>query len=330
MSDRGLPLLERRCAEIPAVLDDALARPLPDVDAASCARRWCVTATGASEGPARVFAAMLRRAGVCAEFAPLSRFAAEVAPCDDTLVVFSQGLSPNARMALSAARRFGRSFLVTAAHDDPAVARAAAQGTVIVRHGPASEEGLLLRVQGPAAATMIALRWSDAVARALGRPPLPAWTPSWDAPVTDHLDDAPVAFVTTHDIELHHGLRWKWLEGAGTHDPPLWDVLQFAHGPLQHLVGRRATLVSLEHAHDDIGARLVDRLAETLDPSLHRLVRWRSEAPSPWSVFAHDARANALVLAALRRSSRDLAQWPGRHLDHALYDLDGLATGGTP
>lgn len=335
MSDRGLDLLTRRCAALPAVLDDALARPLPTGDPSLVARRWCVTATGASEGPARVFAAALRGVGVCASFVPLSRFAGEVDGRDDVLALFSQGVSPNARMALAATPRFARSFVVTAATGDPAVARAVSRGTVVLSHGPDVEGELLLRVQGPAAATVLALRWVDAIARDAGREGLAPWRPTWSAADDGglDLDDAPLAFVTTGDPEYHHGLRWKFLEGVGHCDPPMWDVLQFAHGPLQHVVGRRATLVSLEHAGDVTAARLVDRLASTLDPALHRLVRWRADAPAPWSSLAFDLRANAQVLAAMRRGTRDLACWPGRHLDGALYDLDGaaaLATKATP
>ncbi len=67
--------------------------------------------------------------------------------------------------------------------------------------------------------------------------------------------------------------------------------------------------------------------------ALHHLVRWRADAPAPWSSLAFDLRANTQVLAAMRRGTRDLACWPGRHLDGALYDLDGaaaLATKATP
>ena len=70
------------------------------------ARRVHVTGVGSSAGHARFLVERLQHAGTAAAFTPLSRFAAGSpgTPDEDALVVFSQGLSPNARLALAEAR----------------------------------------------------------------------------------------------------------------------------------------------------------------------------------------------------------------------------------
>ena len=66
-----------------------------------CTRsRYVVTGGGLSEGPARVLVALLRGAGRDARFVPQSAFVDWTEPPDEqcALVLFSQGLAPNARL----------------------------------------------------------------------------------------------------------------------------------------------------------------------------------------------------------------------------------------
>ncbi len=327
-------LLASRCAAVPSTLREALSAPLPTIPRAMRdAGRWVVTGTGASEGPARLFAWALRHhAGRCAEFVPLSSFALGDAPLGDALAVFSQELSPNARLGLAARSNYAHALLVTATPERPHARAAAIDGVVVCAHPPSSEASLLLRVLGPAAASIAALRLAEEVAEDPGAilsretvEALPDATESAFREARSLAADidftAPLALITAPDgAEAAHGLRWKWLEGTGLHDPPCWDVLQFAHGPWQHVVDRPYTLVSLER--DGASSRdLFDRLASMLDPSRHRLVRARAKLPSAAAFFEHDAVLNAMVCAALPTLSRDLARWPGAGADGALYDL---------
>jgi creatinine amidohydrolase len=335
-ADAGHTLLTQRCATLPDVLRRAVEAAAPSLPSSMCdARRWVVTATGASEGPARLFAWALRRyAGRCAEFVTLSSFAIDDAPRGDALALFSQELSPNARLGLTARSRYAHTLLVTATPDHPDVRAAAIDGVEVCVHPPASEPSLLLRVHGPAAATVLALRLAEGVARAPGSIVAPSvWERVPDAverAFSETLGDArelsldgSVAIVTAPDgAEAAHGLRWKWLEGTGTCDPPCWDVLQFAHGPWQLVVDRPYTLLALERAHDGTRA-LFDRLASMLSPERHALVRLRATLPGAAAFFEHDARMNALVCATLPRAGRDLVRWPGFGADGPLYRLGG-------
>jgi fructoselysine-6-P-deglycase FrlB-like protein len=338
VSDGGLGLLRDRCADVPAVLRAALAVPLPPLDAVARRTRWVVTGAGASEGPARVFAALLRRhLHACAAFVPLSAFApdrrADLTDPAAVLVVVSQGLAPNARLALARAPSFAACVLVTACPELPAVVAARELGALVVAHPPGPEGGLLLRVQGPAAATMILLRVVDALAAARGD--VAPFEGHLDAAVDDLPDDAcalderaaalaaqgQVAIVTCDPgLEIAHGLRWKWLEGPATCDPPCWDALQMVHGPLQHVIERPRLLLALEPDGDPGASDLLDRVASIVGPS-HPMLRLRARAAGVTGFFDYDVRCNRLVCAVLERCPRDLVRWPGYGRDAALYGL---------
>jgi hypothetical protein len=322
----SLALLRQRAARTLDALDGDLSLPSPTLPRHfATARRFVATGAGGSEGPARAFVAALEEQGIAARFRPLSTFA--LRDVDDAAVVlFSQGLSPNARIALSGSRP---TVIVTAVDpaDEGAAAAAAAlrlamgRGAIVWSHGPRDENRLLLRVEGPARATLAGLRLAAAIA--------PCSLPAdlavaarraariGAAPLAPH----PVALVTAGDAGPYaHGLRWKLLEGLGVADPPVWDVLQVAHGPLQQFYEAPITLLCLEGEGQ---TPLFDRLARTLVPGRHAMRRLFARLPHPWSWFEHDAQLNALVIATLARRPRDLIDWPGKGRDGSLYDLAG-------
>src|SRR5690242_21804287 len=97
--------LEARVRSWPAMLRDAAAAAVaaPALGLAGI-RRVVTTGVGGSAGHARVLAYLLaEHVGCDARFRPLGAFAEPVPrdSCDDLLVVVSQGLSPNARLALA-------------------------------------------------------------------------------------------------------------------------------------------------------------------------------------------------------------------------------------
>jgi creatinine amidohydrolase len=262
---------------------------------------------------------------------------------DDVLIVFSQGLSPNARLALRQAGTFGSVVLFTGIYPEGRSLEARLVSE-LVRGGasvhvlpPEDESGLLLRVLGPATATLAGALFAKEVAKTLGKP-----FPEGDAlpMMPDHLASAraraaqavdglevdwsskPWALVTAGDYgDLCEGLRWKWMTGLLAPAPPVWDVLQIPHGPLQHFYGEPITLVALERKNDDLDGRLFDRLEAILVPGRHRLVRLRSVVAGPLSILDHDAQCNWLLLRTLEGRSSDLPTWPGTRLDGPLYDL---------
>jgi len=282
-----------------------------DVRADAVAGDLVVTGVGASEWPARVVAALRPRA----RFVPLSAFVHE-APRADALAVFSQALSPNARLALDRAGTYARAVLFTSARD-------AAFGGTTVRlpeHGLdaiAEEKGTLVRVLGPCVATLAAIAWSGADADVEA---LCAAIESARVPGAGDLERR-VVFVTAGGYgEICSGVATLWSEALYAPRPQMVDVLGFAHGPFQELYESSALVVALERPgeHD-----LFDRLGRMLVPERHELVRLRSQLTAPIASIDHFAQVLELVCRALRAKPRDLRAWPGSGRDGPLYDLGG-------
>ncbi|MCB9634458.1 MAG: hypothetical protein H6721_20235 [Sandaracinus sp.] len=276
-----------------------------------------VTGVGGSEGPARLCAWRLG-----ARFLPLSSFVVG-APQASRLVVFSQGLSPNARLALTRHAAFDECLLVTAvepeAHPEPETrtfaATLAEAGVRFVGHGPALESGMLARFVGPTVAAAAGLR----LAAALGGPSFDVLEAArvYDAPLDAPALGMPLALVAAGElVEALFGLRWKWLETFGE-DPHVFDVLASAHGPLQALYEKNTTWLAFASVEVD---PLVARLHEVLPPS-HVLHRVRVPSDPALAFFAATAWLDAALLATLRARPRDLRRWPGQGADAALYGL---------
>jgi creatinine amidohydrolase len=121
-------------------------------------------------------------------------------------------------------------------------------------------------------------------------------------------------------------LRLKVLEGMLLPLPPLFDLLEVAHGPLQQALAGRATFLAFERARERREGEQLERLAGILAPERHRLVRLMAHEPGPCAVFEHEALMNALLLRFIAEREVDQVRWPGRGRDAPLYDVgDALA-----
>ncbi len=299
--------------------------------------RWIVSGIGASEGPARLLVAQLLELGLSARFLPVTSFLGAEAPSAEVLVVVSQRLSPNARIPLRHRARYRATVLITSL-DPRADSRAgalAAEGATILQHGPPDEEGLILRVLGPALATRAVLHLAATVATLRGAPPRwAARTRELGAAIARARDAAvpidpawvfgPSAIVAVGDAgELAVGLRTKLLEALGVAEPPIWDLCGLAHGPLQSFFDGTRLFFVLASSDAPGGEALRRRLTEVLDPARHRVHVASASLPSPLCFFEWAATLDAIVLAALRARPRDLTDWPGKGRDGPLYGIDG-------
>lgn len=302
---------------------------------------FVVTGIGASEGPARAMAALLRATwGVRATFLPLSAFLVRSARAHgDVLVVFSQSLSPNARLALRRAREFARTVVFTSASAQEDLERilAGARARVVTlpskggraRDAIAKEDGTLVRLLGPASAMLAAALWTGA-SHAADLPALleairtaPARAREATGAVTDAELEGRVALVTAGGYgEMCVGVSTYWLEALYAPRPPVLDVLELAHGPFQSFYDASIVLVTLEGA-GPVETQVFDRLARMVVPERHRLVRLTSALPPPLAPLDHLMQVHELVCRAARARPRDLAEWPGRGRDGPLYDIEG-------
>jgi creatinine amidohydrolase len=320
----GHAILTARVAEIPAAIARTAARSLPSLALGPApVRRVVATGIGSSAAHAALLVHELRRAGRDAVATPLSAFLAPVSPApDDVLVVFSQGLSPNAALALDAPARWRRVVLVTAVTDEARLRPLRDAGTVVATTDGEDELGTLVRVVGPMTGYVAALR----LAEALGGPVAPDLRGAGEAVVTPDVAvdalEAPLALLTTGTYgELVPNLQYKVMEGMLLPMPPVWDVLHLAHGPFQQRARGRATFLALTRADAPGEDALLDRLASMLDPGRHALVRLAARRPAPLALFEHEATMNALMLRWIAARAVDQVRWPGRGADAPLYAL---------
>lgn len=347
MSDRRArehaALFADRVRSIPDVVESWLASA-PALPAIGGNGLVVTTGVGSSEAPARRCSALLRRAGCSATFVPISAFATSSAPSGAELIVFSQGLSPNAKLAVPPAAssggdhgRFGRIVLFTSLTPGTPLARergldaAITEGVEVVLLPPRQEDGILARVVGPIIASLAAHLAIHAGAcggpfSSLADPrehgvadafrAAAAAAPALELPTSAR----PAALVACADqIEMVFGAANAWLEGLREPPPFSWDVLGLAHGPLQMAHDRPLLALALERAAVDGEAELFDRLERAL-PAPHRVLRLRAGLPPGLAWLEHEAAVLTFVARELDARPRDLGWGPGRE-DQPLYEL---------
>jgi len=320
-------------------------------------RLLVTTGLGTSEGHARHLAeTAVRYAGQPARFAATGSLEAGAPPGSeqDWLVVFSQGLSANARFALVDVEAWGGVVLIcglprpgAAGFDALPTDKQAwlrgleARGVVQVELGCDAEYGLLIRVLG--ARLGYAVGWSllrTLAARRLETIPALSMDGIDLAAVQQRaIGEARRAFPVAHPVaeffaaerslllvaeagalELASQLALKIAEGMLRPTPICVDVLGFAHGPLQSIARRSASILYLAGPDDRVGAEAWQaRLEQTLEPGRHALRVLRATTPLPFAILEYEAALDDLILRSLEETGLDLARWPGADREDALY-----------
>lgn len=356
---RGRALLAERIAAAPGLLAEIPSRQ-PDLLGAGglphgVPRALVATGIGTSEGHARHFAEVAARyLGWPARFASTASLAAPppAAARSDWLVVFSQGLSANARHALAHVDAWGGVVLVTGLRPESGEAEGLsdekrawlsqldARGVVRVDLGCGAEYGSLLRVIGARAGyvagwsilrTLAEARLVDASALdvapealrdAQERAPAraaEAFPP--EAPIAPFFAGERTLLLVSQagGLDLAEQLTLKLAEGMLRPQPRAVDVLQFAHGPLQAIARRPASILYMRTP--DADTVWLERFRETLDPSRHDLRVLRSRLSWPFAAVEYEAIFDSLVARLLDETGADLVAWPGAAREAALYGV---------
>lgn len=341
----GHALLAARLAAVPATLAAMLERgPAPLSPRTLASSRFIVTGTGSSEAHARYLATLLNlHSDRAAAFLPLSGFV-EPAPgafAGRTLVVFSQGVSPNAQIALRRRREFAH--LVLFSSTTPAAALAAGkperasllqtlldEGHQLVEFPLAEEYTTLIRFVGPLAGYLAALQFAGRFPDC--RAPLPSPAQLADllasAPPPDLLDAMlgnPAAWASGFNLvtaapisDFSQNLACKFMEGLYWPCPPVSDFLQFAHGPFQQMNATPKPVLFLQGGGAS-EAEMVDRSSRMLRAVGLASRVLRVDAPPLYSIFGYEAALNHLVFALMCRLRVNQVEWPGKGRDDLLY-----------
>lgn len=341
----GHALLAQRLAQIPTVLAGMLERgPAPLKSATLASGRFIITGTGSSEAHARYLAMLLNlHTGRQAAYLPLSGFTAQyqAAFAGKTLVVFSQGLSPNAQLALRRRSDFSHTVLFTAT--TPATAQAAGkpdraallqqvldEGGELIEFPLAEEYTTLIRFVGPMAGYLACLQFAAQLSCCRFKiPPAAEILRQLDAEppaaLFEAMSQTPARFaagfslVTAAPIsEFAQNLACKFMESVFWPCPPISDFLQFAHGPFQQTAAHPHPVVILQ-GDAPVEAELVGRsLAMLRTIGLDAYVI-EVDAPPLISIFGFEAAINRIVFALIKRFGTDQINWPGKGRDDQLY-----------
>jgi hypothetical protein len=341
----GHALLAQRLAQSPGEIAGMLVRGLPQLSIATlAAERFIVTGTGSSEAHARYLCTLINLyTERTATYLPLSALAA--APSEvfvgKTLVVFSQGISPNAQIALGRHAAFSHTILFTAS-TAPA-ARAAGKpdqadllyelldgGGDLIVYPLAEEYTTLIRFVGPLCGYLSCLQFAAQLSGCRFFPPSPSEIlPLLDvAPPADLMEavlSRPETFARGFNLltaapisDFAQNLACKFMEGLFWPCPPISDFLQFAHGPFQQMAAHPHPVVILQ-GDSTVEAELVRRSVGMMqDVGLDAYVI-HVDAPPLFSIFGFEAALNRLVFAALQHLGIDQINWPGKGRDDLLY-----------
>lgn len=341
----GHALLAERLASVPSVLRGMIERAPPALLSATVgSRSFIVTGTGSSEAHARYLVMLLNLyTERAAAYLPLSGFV-ESPPgafAGKTLVVWSQGVSPNAQIALRRRHEFGHTVLFTAA--TPAAALAAGkpdratllqtildEGGELVEFPLAEEYTTLIRFVGPLAGYLAALQFVAQFSCCRFVAPLARdILPLLETRAPDDLRRAmirlPSAFaqgfnlVTAAPIsDFAQNLACKFMEGVYWACPPISDFLQFAHGPFQQMNAHPKPVVILQGG-SVAEAEMVDRSVRMLrEVGLSAFVV-PVDAPALYSIFGFESALNDVVFDVMRHLRVDQVNWPGKGRDDLLY-----------
>lgn len=341
----SLEELERRKDAIPGALEATLSRRASfsralrqELSNGACTT-WDVVGLGASEGPARLLASVLHALGYSSRYLPVSQLLERPkdSQCETRgLVLFSQGLSPNAQIALEPARDYGQAVLITATTEKRPERHRLAEAFpgAVLRHLPELEPGGLLRLVGPPCAALTGLLFALELNSVAG-----GATPDW----AERLADVPVALnqvqnvevsalgadlaaclAVGRDLETASALCWKWQEALYTRLPVAAEVLGFAHGALQSFYEEPAVIMALQRPDETVHQLLWPRLDKVLHEQRHRVVPLFATLPGPLAFFEFDAACNAIMLAEMQARGIDPGTWPGQSQDAPLYQIDSL------
>jgi hypothetical protein len=342
MDSKGHQLLRERARSIPPLLDEWLRAGHPVVLPHLGPSHFVVTGTGSSEAHGRYLTWLLNGfTPHTAEFRPLSAFLQTNHRSPSILVVFSQGISPNATYPLRQACNFNHLVLFTSATSEGLrhsgkKERAAfldeltRAGASVIRFPLEDEYTTLLRLIGPMAGYLAAAGF----VAGLDQNTLPPLAPNLidllqraptglpeDLQKTSPGDLAGSQIIAADPVTLFaQNLAYKFLEGLFLPAPPVWDIFQYAHGPFQQNMTARHPVFLLTGS-DPKEHDCEERILALNESAGGRTWIIRSSLPTPYRILEFEAIFNDLILGAIARWDIDQVNWPGKDLDGPVYEL---------
>ncbi len=338
----GLHLWEKRLRSLPGWLAKEREMERPDLAALEVARPIVCSGLGSSEAHARFCNALLQEGGYRSRFLPVDvafRVEAGVEP-GSILILFSQGLSPNAQILLRRREWFGRVVLFTAATEANLLAAGKAERAAFLRElldsgverwplAPAEEFTLLIRCLGPINGYLEVLR----AVSCLGYPAEIPDGAELEKALTEAFGEGlelgvrlkpPLTLVLPGRMaEYAQNLRYKWIEGLFEEPPLVVDPLTLVHGGFQLRCHRPGDLLYLRvpNCAPDFLDQLEALWPETGAAFYAASAPW----PEPLAILFFEQLLNGVVWRRARDLGINQIDWPGKHRDGGIYGLNGPA-----
>ena len=323
----GHKLLEERIQACGSVIAGMLETPsssrMPEIF-----KEYIVTGIGSSQAHARYFEDLINRyTSARARYVPFSAFLKDNLSFDkdSTLVVFSQGLSPNAYIALRREDEFKHTVIFTAKEVIPS------KKQTVVKIPVKDEYQLLVRVIGPMVGYLSVIQfinenWPNSIPEVSKEELLLAINKAdqkvRNMAISDNdlegLKQGPI--ILTHEPINEYGqnLAFKLLEGPFLPMPGVVEYLDFSHGPFQQLVSSPRGVILLR-SKSKTDEYLYAKLKSLLERSRAPVWEVYSSLPSPWSILEFEAVLNHFMLKVIKEFKVNQRDWPGKGEDGSLY-----------
>ncbi|OIO59140.1 MAG: hypothetical protein COZ46_05670 [Verrucomicrobia bacterium CG_4_10_14_3_um_filter_43_23] len=340
MSDPfGHELFRKRLELSLQYVQEMLLATVPPVREPECCH-FIVTGVGSSEAQARFFVYCINQfTSGTAEFWPLSSFVSlsqSLQHIESTLVVISQGISPNTHIAISKGIYFKDRLLFTASRNKDIIKDLKEEKWSLFYFPMEDEYDILIRIVGPLCGYVAIIQY---ISNAFINHTLPEFLTQQILNTIAEVNNEPIPFSKEDFIALRergcvligtdslpeygYNLPYKFLEGLFVPHPSFIDLLSLCHGTLQELfINPKHVFLFLQD--DAWQIEIAERAKKIIEPFGCPTISYIAKLPPPWSILEYEMLLNNMVSQGLSILKINQRNWPAFGLDKPLYEIHGI------
>ena len=350
----GHGLIEQRLAQISPLLMQMLKEPPITLSpTALAARSFILTGIGSSEAHARYLTLLLdlhtNRQAMFVSFTGLMS-GTNLFDSDRILVLFSQGLSPNAQMVLKCGQEyFAHVVLFTSMNQEQLTKKCQwidLKKIEIIKFPLYDEYVTLIRVIGPICGFLASVIFLQCLTneKLIEADKLKeiCMTKSSSFPFLRQvmIDDyqqqfshGPFYLMLSSPLkDVCQNLCYKFVEGVYWSPPIFCDYLQFAHGHFQQIrsiTSRSSAIVCIVDKSNPFEMELERRLRKMIQECntekhlVNVYTLYLSSSSIIYSIFELEMEFNRLIFEIMRANRCNQIHWPGKGEDQLLYSFQG-------
>jgi len=350
----GHNLIEQRLAQIPSLLIKMLEDAPNTLSSTTlAAQSFILTGIGSSEAHARYLTFLLNlhtnRQATFINFTGLKNMA-NMFSSDRILILFSQGLSPNAQMVLKYGQEyFSHVLLFTSMNEEQLTKKCPwihIDKIEIIQFPLYNEYVTLIRVIGPICGFLATIIF---IQRLINKKLIEAdrlieicitksssFSLLREAMINDYqqqFSHGPFYLILSSPLtSVCQNLCYKFVEGVYWTSPIVCDYLQFAHGPFQQIrsiTNRTSAIVCIVDRSNPLDIELEHRLQQMVNECnnekylINIYTLYLSSSSVIYSIFELEMELNRLIFEIMRANGCDQIHWPGKGQDQPLYSFQG-------